>query len=81
MVDIYLSKLEESLKARAEGNEEIEDQILEELDKIWFALSEEELVVVRGEVYKRVRGLPYPEQGAIVPSASTSQHTKNSNVC
>jgi hypothetical protein len=60
MVEIYLSKLEESLKARAEGNEEVEDQILEELDKIWFALSEEEQVVVRGEVYKRVRGLPYP---------------------
>jgi hypothetical protein len=59
MVEIYLSKLEESLKALAEGNEDVEDQILEELDKIWFALSEEEQVVVRGEVYKRVRGLPY----------------------
>jgi hypothetical protein len=59
MVEIYLSRLEESLKALAEGNEDVEDQILEELDKIWFALSEEEQVVVRGEVYKRVRGLPY----------------------
>jgi hypothetical protein len=35
--NIYLSKHKELLKARAEENEEVEDRILEELDKIWFA--------------------------------------------
>ena len=53
--DIYLSKHEELLKVRAEGNEELEDQILDELDKIWFVLSEKEqsdrfLSIIRAEV-------------------------------
>lgn len=49
----YIPKLGESWKARAEGNEEIEDRIPEELDKIWFALSDEEQGVVNGGFYRR----------------------------
>lgn len=50
----YLSKLRESLRARAEGDEETEDRLLDELDKIWYALSSDDLKAVKLEVHKLV---------------------------
>lgn len=51
-----MQKLLESLEARAEGDEETEDQLLDELDKIWYALSSDDLKAVKLEVHRLVQG-------------------------
>jgi hypothetical protein len=54
--EIYMQKLQESLEARAEGDEETEDRLLDELDKIWYALSGDDLKAVKLEVHRLVHG-------------------------
>ena len=50
----YLSKLRESLRARAKRDEETEDRLLDELDEIWYALSSDDLKAVKQEVHRLV---------------------------
>lgn len=54
--EIYLLKLKDSLNARDAGDEKLEDQILDELDKIWYSLSDADIAEIRQEVRSWVRG-------------------------
>ena len=51
-----MQKLRESLGARAEGDEETEDQLLDELDQIWYTLDSDDLNAVKLEVHRLVQG-------------------------
>jgi len=52
-VEVYLSTTAAMLKARTDGNEAEEDRLLEELDRIWWRLTESERERLAEEMARR----------------------------